>query len=176
MKIYSAHIWLSRALQSENYIKNMIWWKAVKYINIMRHSKMSLYRPRSEWIITDKCCPRNIYFASKLQGTLTYCCYFPLYCPPSSEKYKMKNHIHKCSRVTLWHTVTTYNEILTYRCQRIDHEELSLDDAICLVTQFTSCIAEPSEYFPQRFSTEWPRIAFKDYWQWYVHMTAYPFQ
>ena len=112
----------------------------MKYINIIRHSKMSLYRPRSEWNITDKCCPRNIYFASKLQGTLTYCCYFPLYCPPFFEKYTMKNYIHKCSRVTLRHTVTTYNEILTYRCQRIDHEELSLDDAICLVAQFTSCL------------------------------------
>ena len=85
---------------------------------------MSLYRPRSEWIITDNCCPRNIYFASKLQGTLTYCCYFPLYCPPFFEKYMMKNYIHKCSRVTLWHTVTKYNGILTYRCQRIDHGEL----------------------------------------------------
>ena len=80
-----------------------------------------------------------------------------LYCPPSFEKHKMKNYIHKCSRVSLWHTVTTYNEILKYWCQRIDHEELSLDDVICLVTQFTSCIAEPSEYFPQRFSIEWPR-------------------
>ena len=101
----------------------------MKYINIIRHSKMFLYRyrPRSEWIITDRCCPRNIYFASKLQGALTYCCYFPLY-PPFFEKYTMKNHIHKCSRVTLWHTVTTYNEILTYRCQRIDQDELSLDD------------------------------------------------
>ena len=148
----------------------------MKYINVIRHSKMSLYKPRSEWIITDKCCPGNIYFVSNLQGTLTYWCYFALYCPPFFEKYKVKNHIHKCSRVTLWHTVTTYNEILIYRCQRIDHEELSLDDAFCLVTQFTSCIAEPSEYFPQRFSIEWPRTAFKDYWLWYVHMIAYPFQ
>ena len=148
----------------------------MKYINIIRHNEMSLYRPRSERIITDKCCPRDIYFASKLQGTLTYCCYFPLYCPPFFEKYTMKNYIHKCSRVTWWHTVTTYNKILTYRCQRIDHEELNLDDAIYLVAQFTSCIAEPSEYFPQRFSIEWPRTAFNDYWLWYVHMIAYPFQ
>ena len=148
----------------------------MNYINVIRNSKMSLYRPRSEWIITDKCCPRNIYFASKLQGTLTYWCYFALYCPPFFEKYKRKNHIHKCSGVTLWQTVTTYIEILINRCQRIDHEELSLDDAICLVAQFTSCIAEPSEYFPQRFSIEWPRTVFKDYWLWYVHMIAYPFQ
>ena len=148
----------------------------MKYISIIRHSKMSLYRPRSEWIITDECCPRNIYFASKLQGTLTYCCYIPLYCPTSFKKYKMKNYIHKCSRVTLWHTVTTYNEILTYRCQRIDHEELSLGNAICLAAQFTSCIAEPSEYFLRSFSIEWPRTAFKDYWLWYVYMIAYPFQ
>ena len=147
----------------------------MKYINIIRHSKISLYRPRSEWIITDKRCPRNIYFASKLQGTLTYCC-FPLYCPPFFEKYTMKKYVHKCSRVTLWHTVTTYNEILTCRCQEIDHEELSLDDAICLVAQFTSCIAEPSECFPQRFSIECPRTALKDYWMWYVHLIAYPFQ
>ena len=150
--------------------------KSYEIHQYIRHSKMSLYRPRSEIIFTDKCYPRNIYFASKLQGTPTYCCYFPLYCPPFFEKYTMKNYIHKCSRVTLWHTVTTYNEILTYRCQRIDHEELSLDDAICLVAQFTSCIAEPSEYFPQRFSIEWPRTAFKEYWMWYVHMIAYPFQ
>ena len=148
----------------------------MKYISIIRHSKMSLYRPMSEWIIIDKCCPRNIYFASKLQGTLTYCCYFPLYCTPSFEKYKMKNYIHKCSRVTLWHTVTTYDEILTYWCQGIDHEELSLDDAICLVVQFISCIAEPSENLSQRFSIEWPRTGFKDYWLWYVHMIACPFQ
>ena len=93
-----------------------------------------------------------------------------------SEKYKMKNYIHKCSRVTLRHTIITYIEILTYRCQRIDHEELSLYDAICLVAQFTSCIAEPSEYFPQRFSNEWPRTAFKDYCLWYVHMIADLFQ
>ena len=112
---------------------------------------MSLYRPRSEWIITDNCCLHNIYFASKLQGTLTNCCYFPLYCRPFFEKCKMKSYYHKCSRVTLWHTVTTYNEILTCQSQRIDHEELSLDDAICLVALFTSCIAEPSEYFPHRF-------------------------
>ena len=148
----------------------------MKYINIIRHSKMSLYRPRSERSITDKCCPSNIYFASKLQGTLTFCCYVPLYCPPSFEKYKMRSNIHKCSRVTFWHTVTAYNEILTYRCQRIDHEELSLDDAISLVAQFTSYIAEPSEYFPQRLSIEWPKTVFKDYWLWYVHMIAYPFQ
>ena len=135
----------------------------MKYINIIRHNKMSLVRPRSEWIITGKCCSRNIYFASKLQSTLTYCYYSPLYCPPFFEKYKMKNYIHICSRVTLWHTVTTYNDILTYRCQRIDHEELSLDDVICLVAEFISCTAEPSEYFPQRFSIEWPRAAFKGY-------------
>ena len=111
----------------------------MKYINIIRHSyKMSLYRPRSEWIIIDKCCPCNIHFASKLQGTLTYCCYFPLYYPHFFEKYKMKNYIHICSRITWWYTVTTYNEILTYRCQKMDHEELSLDDAICLVAQFAS--------------------------------------
>ena len=146
------------------------------YISIIRYSKMYLNRPMSEWIIIDKCCPRNIYFASKLKGTLTYCCYFPLYCALSFGKYKMKNYIHKCSRVTLCHTVTTYNEILTYRCQRIDHEELSLDDANCLVAQFTSCIAEPSKYFSQRFSIEWPRTAHKDYLMWYVHMIAYPFQ
>ena len=59
--------------------------------------EVSMDRPRYEleWIITDKCCPRNIYFMNKLQGTLTYCCYFPLYFPPSFEKYKMKNYIHK---------------------------------------------------------------------------------
>ena len=50
------------------------------------------------------------------------------------------------------------------------------DDAICLVAQFTSCIAEPSEYFPQRFLIERPRTAFNDYWLWYVYMIAYPFQ
>ena len=51
-------------------------------------------------------------------------------------------------------TVTTYNEILTYCCLGIDHEELSLDDAICLVAQFTSCIAEPiyvQNIFPKGF-------------------------
>ena len=57
--------------------------------------EVSIDRPRYEWIITDECCPRNIYIASKLQGTLTYCSYFPLYCPPSFEKYKMKSYIHK---------------------------------------------------------------------------------
>ena len=57
--------------------------------------EVSIDRPRSEWILTDKCCPRNIYFASKLQGTLSYCCYFPLYCPPSLKKYKMKKYIHE---------------------------------------------------------------------------------
>ena len=62
----------------------------MKYINIIRHSRMSLYRPRSERIITDTYCPSNIYFASKLQVTLTYSCYFPLYCPHFFEKYKMK--------------------------------------------------------------------------------------
>ena len=73
-------------------------------------------------------------------------------------------------------TVTSYNEILTYWCLGIDHVELSLDDAICLVAQFTSCIAEPSEYFPRRFSIERPRTAFNDYWLWYVYMIVYPFQ
>ena len=52
--------------------------------------EVSIDRPRSEWIITDKCCPHNIYFVSKLQGTLAYCCYFPLYFSPFFEKYSMK--------------------------------------------------------------------------------------
>ena len=73
-------------------------------------------------------------------------------------------------------TVTTYNEILTYWCQGIVQEELSLDNDICLVAQFTSYITEPSEHFPQRFSIERPRTASNDYWLWYVYMIAYPFQ
>ena len=43
---------------------------------------------------------------------------------------------------------TSYIVIQTYQLQRVDHEEPR--DTICLVSQFTGFIAEPSENFPQK--------------------------